>query len=113
VLLEIARRSTDERDLDVAMDALEERDALDPNNPSTQQSFGTALALDGQTNAAIAQLEHAAALDPTSIESLLNLALVQLEDGRLDDGATTLERVDDLAPTNANAQQLRRDFLSG
>jgi O-antigen ligase/Flp pilus assembly protein TadD len=113
VLLEIARQSTDERDLDVALDALEERDLLDPNNPSTQESFGIALALDGQTSAAIAQLEHAAALDPTSIGPLLNLAVLQLEDGRLDDGATTLDRVDDLAPTNANVQELRREFLLG
>jgi O-antigen ligase len=112
VLLEIARRSPDERDLDIAIDALADRDRLDPHNPRTQQSYGIALALSGETDQAIVELKHAALLDPNSIDTLLNLATVQLEDGRIDDGSATLDLLGLLAPTNARAQELRREFLT-
>lgn len=112
VLLEIARRSNEPKDLEVALNAYAELDRTDPLNPRTQTDHGIALAIDGQIDAAITKFDLAASLQPTSIEPLLNKAIVELEAGRLENGSQTLDRVEVLAPSNATAQSLRREFLS-
>ena len=76
------------------------------------QIYGMTLALDGQIDEAISQLTRATQLAPTMVEPLLNLATVQLEDGRLDEGRTSLDAVDVLAPSNARSQELRREYLA-
>ena len=111
-LLEIARRTSDDADLSLALDALGELDRSDPNNPRTELAHGIALALDGRTTSGVAELEHAASLEPDSIEALLNLAIIHFENGDLDSGREALERVEDLAPANARATSLRQEFLS-
>lgn len=112
VLLEIARRSDDDQALKVAIEALEELDVRDPNNPATELTFGIALALDGQVDESIDNLEHAARLDPTAVEPWLNLAIVHFEAGDPDNASLALDEVDERAPSNAQAQALRREFLS-
>ncbi|MDW3177721.1 MAG: O-antigen ligase family protein [Acidimicrobiia bacterium] len=112
VLLEIARRDGSEEALNAALDSLEDLDTSDPNNPATELTHGIALALAGRSDAAIAELEHAARLDPVAIEPHLNLAVVHFERGDLSAGARALDEVDARAPSNAQAQTLRREFLS-
>ncbi len=112
VLLEIARRTDVAGDLALALDAFDALDVLDPNNPAVQSDHGIALALDGRSDAAIEKLNRAILLDPDAIEPLLNRAIVELEAGRLDDGRETLAILEELAPSNATVESLRREFLS-
>lgn len=112
VLLEIARRDGTDESLELALDALDDLDVTDPNNPATELTHGIALALAGQADAAIAELEHAAVLDPTAIEPHLNLAVVHFERNDPDAGERELDEVERLAPSNAEAQALRQEFLS-
>lgn len=112
VLLEIARRSDDSRTLQNALTALEALDETDPNNPATELTHGIALALDGQSEESISELEHAAFLDPGATEPWLNLAVVHFDAGNTVAATHALDRVDELAPSNAQAQALRREFLS-
>lgn len=112
ILLEISRRDPTPAALDQALAALEELDSIDPNNPTTELSHGVALALAGRADEAIAELEHAALLAPDTFEPHLNLAIVHFESGDLEAGSEALDEVDRLAPENAQAQSLRREFLS-
>lgn len=112
ILLEVARRYPAQAALDEALSALDDLDSTDPNNPTTELSHGIALALAGRTDDAITEMEHAALLAPDTIEPYLNLAIVHFETGNLEAGGDALDEVDRLAPANARAQDLRREFLS-
>lgn len=112
ILLEIARRDPDRSSLDEALTALEALDEADPRNPATELTHGIALALAGRPDEAIAELEHAARLSPGAVEPVLNLALVHFEGGDTEAGRAALDEVDRIAPGNATAQSLRREFLS-
>ncbi len=90
LLLAHARSTGDAADLAVALGALTELDASDPNNPSMQQQYGIALALGGNTDLAIEKLRHAVDLAPASLAPLLNLAAVQDQAGLVDDVCETL-----------------------
>ncbi len=112
VLLEIARREETDESLETALNALEQLDTTDPNNPATELTHGIALALAGDTDAAIGELEHAAVLDPGAIEPHLNLAVVYFEQNDSIAAERALAEVDRLSPANAQAQALRQEFLS-
>lgn len=87
VLVNEARRTVDPADVAAALGPLEELDRTDPNHPEGQQRYGIALALDGRTEPAIEQFEHAAYMTPDRPEALLNLAFVHL--GEADTAAAT------------------------
>lgn len=112
VLLEIARRDQSEESLDAALEALGNLDSTDPNNPATELTHGIALALAGMSEDAIGELEHAALLDPVAVEPHLNLAIIYFELNDRAAGERSLDEADRVAPTNAQALALRREFLS-
>jgi len=113
ILLDVALVTGTPDDLLAALRALESRSRSDPNHPLTQRWYGIALALAGKTEEATAALKHAVLLEPGSVEPLINLAVVQLEAGDLEAGRATLDRGQEVAPTNATIDSLRREFLSG
>ncbi len=112
-LLEIARRSQDEADLAAAHDELADlATTAEPRHPDVLMRYGIAAALRGDAQTAIDVLGRAAKLSPTNVDPLVNLATVHLEEGDLARGEAVLDQIDVLAPANARAEQLRRDFFS-
>jgi len=112
VLLEIARLTDTEDDLEIAQADLDALMIDEPRHPQVLMHLGIARALAGDDGGAIEVLERSADLDPTNVEPLINLAVVLLEGGDLDRGSDVLDQIEALAPSNSNAQGLRREFLS-
>lgn len=112
VLLEIARRTGAADDLATALANLEELADAEPRHPQVLMHLGIARALNGQPSEAANALVRSAELNPTNVEPLINLAVVYFESGDLDQGEEILARIDQLAPSNTQAETLRREFLS-
>ncbi len=106
VLINEARRTVDSDDITAALLPLAELDRRDPNHPEGQQRYGIALALDGQTQLAIEQFEHAAYMTPTRPEALLNLAFVHLGNDDLAAAETAVRRAWSIAPDDDRVRRL-------
>jgi Flp pilus assembly protein TadD len=106
VLVNEARRTVDPDDIAAALEPLAELDRTDPNHPEGQQRYGIALALDGQTDLAIDQFEHAAYMTPDRPEALLNLAFVHIGEGDTAAATDAVLRAWRVAPDDDRVRRL-------
>ena len=106
ILVNEARRTGTPDAIAAALPPLRELDLTDPNHPEGQQRYGIALALDGQTDLAVDQFEHAAYMTPDRPEALINLTVVHLQAGNLGAAENSVRRAAAIAPTNMRVQEL-------
>ena len=112
LLLGAARQVGTSNALDDARDELEDLTADEPRHPQLLLNLGIARALTSDGPGAIEAFTRAAQLDPDNPEPLINLVVVHLEAGDLQEGEAVLDEVDAVAPSNVQAENLRREFLS-
>ena len=84
---------------DRAIELLEKRVALTPNNPAAHRALGRAYVDHGQESAGYAELVMALLLDPDDTDALAAIGRVHLAAGRYAAGAEALEKVVALRPS--------------
>ena len=84
---------------DRAIELLEKRVALTPNNPAAHRALGSAYVDHGQESAGYAELVMALLLDPDDTEALAAIGRVHLAAGRHAAAAEALEKVVALRPS--------------
>jgi tetratricopeptide (TPR) repeat protein len=90
-------------DYDVAVNLLERRAALTPNNAAARKALGLALVSQGRDESGYAELVMALLLDPLDAEIMTALGQLHLAAGRLAPAVAALERALALDPRNSQA----------
>jgi tetratricopeptide (TPR) repeat protein len=108
---QIAQRAQSHLDYDRAIELLEKRLDLTPNNPTAHSALGTAYINDGREAAGYAELVMALLLDPEDAGTLTALGRVHLAAGRYTAAAEVLQKAIALEPSDGEALQALGDAL--
>jgi tetratricopeptide (TPR) repeat protein len=99
-------------DYDRAVDLLEQRVALTPNNAAAHRALGMAQVEQGRSDAGYAHLVASLLLDPSSADTLTAIGRVHLAAGRHASATEALERAVALEPTDGQALQALGEALA-
>ncbi len=94
-----------------AVDLLERRVALTPNNPAAHSALGRAYIEDGREAAGYAELVMSLLLDPDGTEALAALGRLHLAAGRYAEAAEALEKAAALQPSDGEVLRALGDAL--
>ena len=108
---QVADRAQSHLNYDRAIQLLEKRVDLTPNNPTAHRALGTAYINDGREDAGYAELVMALLLDPDGADTLAALGRVHLAAGRYTAAAEALQKAIALKPSDGEALQALGDAL--
>jgi tetratricopeptide (TPR) repeat protein len=108
---QVANRAQSHLNYDRAIELLEKRVDLTPNNPTAHRALGTAYIDDGREAAGYAELVMALLLDPDGADTLAALGRVHLAAVRYTAAAEALQKAIALQPSNGEALQALGDAL--